>query len=81
MMAQAERDLGRVEGKLDMVITLLTKRGEDFENLNKRVNAIEKSVVGRILKLEYAVASILVGGAGYTAHSFGIVTAIAGVFH
>lgn len=55
-----ERDLGRVEGKLDLVISLLTKSGDNHTSLAERVSKLEMRV---------ALLALAVTGGG-TAYAF-----------
>jgi hypothetical protein len=73
-----ERDLGRVEGKLDFVIQLLagsdlrqTEQGDRHGKLIERVVALEKRVL----------ASLCLSAAGGVSYAFDVKTLLLGMLH
>lgn len=66
-----ERDLGRVEGKLDLVISMLTGGQQDHAALRERVNKLETRVL----------LALATGGGGAAAYAFDAKQLILGMFH
>lgn len=66
-----ERDLGRVEGKLDLLILLVKGNQADHSSLRERVTALEKKVL----------VALCTGGGGFAAYAFDAKQLILGLFH
>lgn len=66
-----ERDLGRVEGKLDLVISMLTKSDDRHVSLAQRVTSLEKRVL----------AAVLMGGGGLAGYAFDAKQLFLGLIH